>query len=213
MTERESLKTWVAASPSKGCTLSPIPVAAGVTVHWMPCWRSWPSTTSHPKRSKRLRSTPLAVRYGSTTPLLPRPWKAPNTASRFPWRWRPCSVDRRSSPCRPECLGRPELISFARKVELHVDPELDRAFPARVPARVIVRTARGDYEKLVTDALGDPANPLDAASLESKFRTLSRGIMPPQAQDEMIAAIARLDTGGYSRFIELLRRPGTPRSG
>ncbi len=112
-----------------------------------------------------------------------------------------------------ECLGRPELISFARKVELYVDPELDRAFPARVPARVIVRTARGDYEKLVTDALGDPANPLDAASLASKFRTLSRGIMPPQAQEEMIAAITRLDTGGYSRFIELLRRPGTPRSG
>jgi 2-methylcitrate dehydratase PrpD len=114
-------------------------------------------------------------------------------------------------PMQPQCLGRPELISFARKVELHVDPDLDRVFPGKAAARVVLQTGRGNYEKLVVDALGDPANPLDLPSLERKFRTLSQAMMSHQEQDEMIETITHLDTWGYRRFLELLRKAGSAR--
>lgn len=114
-------------------------------------------------------------------------------------------------PMQTQSLGRPELASFARKVELHVDPNLDLAFPAKAAARVVLQTGRGNYEKLVVDALGDPANPLDFPRLERKFRTLSQGVMSHREQDEMIGAITHLDTWGYSRFPDLLRKAGTLR--
>lgn len=113
-------------------------------------------------------------------------------------------------PMRSGRLGCPELVEFARKVELHVDPDLDRAFPAKAAARVVLQTGRGDFERLVTDALGDPANPFDRPRLEAKFRILSRGVLSAREQDEMIDAITGLDAGGYGRFVELLQRSRTP---
>jgi 2-methylcitrate dehydratase PrpD len=111
-------------------------------------------------------------------------------------------------PLRTQCLGEPDLIDFAKKITLHIDPDLDRSFPARTPARVLLRTTRGDYERLVVDALGDPANPLDRSKLEFKFRTLTSGAMSSQEQEAMITALTDLETGGYARFLEILRKPG-----
>jgi 2-methylcitrate dehydratase PrpD len=111
-------------------------------------------------------------------------------------------------PMPAECLGQPDLVAFAKNVELHVDPELDRAFPGKTPARVILRTRSGDYERLVMDALGDSANPLDLPGLESKFRTLTRAVLPPQKQEGMIAAVRNFERGGYVHFLECLSKPG-----
>lgn len=113
-------------------------------------------------------------------------------------------------PMRAACLVRPEVAAFARKVELYVDPQLDQMFPAKAAARVIVRTACGQYQKVLEDALGDPANPLEPARLAGKFRTLSRNVMTPREQDEMVAAITGLTTGGYRPFLDLLRKPRFP---
>jgi 2-methylcitrate dehydratase PrpD len=110
-------------------------------------------------------------------------------------------------PMQAQVLARPDLVAFAKRVELHMDPDLDPAFPDKAPARVILRTGRGDYERLVIDALGDSANPLDLPRLESKFRTLTAGLLAPQAQEEMVAAITELDAGGYGRFLKLLAKP------
>jgi 2-methylcitrate dehydratase PrpD len=109
-------------------------------------------------------------------------------------------------PLLAECLGQSDLIDFAQKVELHVDPQLDRAFPEKAAARVIFRTRRGDYERLVMDALGDPANPLDPSGLESKFRTLTSGFMSSEQQEAMIAAIGQMEQRGCKSFLSLLRK-------
>jgi 2-methylcitrate dehydratase PrpD len=109
-------------------------------------------------------------------------------------------------PMTAECLGRSDLIAFSEKVELAVDPELDLAFPEKAPARVVLRTGRGDYERLVMDALGDPANPLDLRAIEAKFRTLTGGIMSSKQQEEMITAIAQMEEKGCKSFLSLLRK-------
>jgi 2-methylcitrate dehydratase PrpD len=111
-------------------------------------------------------------------------------------------------PLSSECLGQPDLVDIAEKVELHTDPELDLAFPAKAPARVVLRTRRGDYEKSVMDALGDPANPLGLSGLESKFRSVTRTFMSSQEQYEVISAIKELETSGYAHFLQHLAKPG-----
>jgi len=113
-------------------------------------------------------------------------------------------------PMPSQCLGRPDLVALARKVELQVDSDLDRMFPVKAPARVIVKSGGTQYERLVVDALGDPANPLSVPALQSKFRTLSGGLLSPADQDAMIAAIDYLEQGGYRRLLDLLSTPGTP---
>ncbi len=109
-------------------------------------------------------------------------------------------------PLSAECLGQSDLIDFAQKVELQVDPELDLAFPAKAAARVVLRTGRGDYERLVMNALGDPANPLDLRALETKFRTLTSGFMSSEQQEEMIKAIVQMEEKGCESFLSLLKK-------
>lgn len=108
-------------------------------------------------------------------------------------------------PMNPGLLGDPEVVALAEKVEIEVDAQLDRAFPARVPARVAIGTARGEFQRLVETPLGDPANPMDFDELQAKFRTLTAGTLTTEGQDEMISAVSCLETGGFPRLLELLR--------
>jgi 2-methylcitrate dehydratase PrpD len=107
-------------------------------------------------------------------------------------------------PVPESLLGRPDIVELAKRVELRLDPELDRRFPVEVPARVTLETGGGRLERLVERPLGDPANPMDLASLLEKFRGLSAGLLTPAEQDEMIAAVLSLEEGGLSRLTTIL---------
>jgi len=110
-------------------------------------------------------------------------------------------------PLPESLLGRQDIVDLAKRVELRLDPELDRRFPVQVPARVTLETGRGRFERLVEHPLGDPANPMDLAALVEKFRGLSAGLLTPAEQDEMIAAVLSLEEGGLSRLTTILARP------
>jgi 2-methylcitrate dehydratase PrpD len=107
-------------------------------------------------------------------------------------------------PMLESLLGRPDIVDLAKRVELRLDPELDRRFPVQVPARVTLETARGMFERLAEHPLGDPANPMDLATLVEKFRGLSAGLLTPAEQDETIAAVLSLEDGGLSRLKTIL---------
>jgi 2-methylcitrate dehydratase PrpD len=116
-------------------------------------------------------------------------------------------------PMRSEFLMQPELIEFARKVELRVDPELDGLFPEKTPNRVIMETSRGIFEARVDIPLGDPDNPLGPSELEIKFRKVVEGKLSLHGQEEVISAITALEKSP-SRLFTLLERsfPLNPRS-
>jgi 2-methylcitrate dehydratase PrpD len=103
-------------------------------------------------------------------------------------------------------LGRPDIVELAKRVELRLDPELDRRFPLQVPARVTLETGRGRFEQLVDHPRGDPANPMDLTALVEKFRRLSTGLLTPAEQDATIAAVLSLEQGGFSRLATILVR-------
>jgi 2-methylcitrate dehydratase PrpD len=109
-------------------------------------------------------------------------------------------------PMPESLLSRPDIVDLAKRVELRLDPELDRGFPVHVPARVTLETGRGRFEQLVEHPLGDPVNPMDLTTLVEKFRGLSAGVLTPAEQDETIAAVLSLEEGGLSRLTGILAR-------
>lgn len=108
-------------------------------------------------------------------------------------------------PLTPALLGREDIVAVARRVSLHIDPELDRAFPGQAAARVVLRTASGRFEALCRHPRGDPDNPMRWEDLAGKFRTLTRGFLPAARADAIIAAVQRLAHDGLVPLMELLR--------
>ncbi|MFZ0611278.1 MAG: MmgE/PrpD family protein, partial [Desulfobacterales bacterium] len=111
-------------------------------------------------------------------------------------------------PLLPAWLHRPEVTALAARMHLHVDPLLESRFPAEAGARVCMETSAGRVEKTVRHALGDPANPMDRLQLETKFRRLAAGVMPPADQDRLLAAAGSLpDLESTDPILSCLRRP------
>jgi 2-methylcitrate dehydratase PrpD len=113
-------------------------------------------------------------------------------------------------PFSPDWLQRPDIVMLARRVNLHVDPELDERFPEETGARVCLQTAGGVREQTVRHPLGDPANPMDRTRLTAKFKKLSAGVISPQDQADLLALIDRLaDLADTGQIVDCLRGSDT----
>jgi 2-methylcitrate dehydratase PrpD len=113
-------------------------------------------------------------------------------------------------PFSPDWLQRPDIVALARRVNLHVDPELDARFPAETGARVCLQTAGGILEQTVRLPLGDPANPMDRIRLTAKFKKLAAGVISPQDQADLLALIDRLaDLADTAQIVDCLRGSDT----
>lgn len=88
-------------------------------------------------------------------------------------------------------LRDPRLLDLARRVEMKVDAEVERAYPERWMSIVEVRTRNGEHlSEKVEVPKGDPENPLTRDELEDKALRLGAyagGATP----DEMRAVIER----------------------
>lgn len=107
-------------------------------------------------------------------------------------------------PLAPELLARADIVALARRVSLHVDPELDRAFPAQTAARVVLRAASGRRDAVCRHPLGDPDRPMGWSALAEKFRALAHGRLPHPLAEAIIAAVQRLPQDGLGPLWELL---------
>ena len=111
-------------------------------------------------------------------------------------------------PLSPDWLQRPDIAALARRVNLHVDSELDARFPAETGARVCLQTAGGILEQAVQHPLGDPANPMDRTRLVDKFEKLTAGVIAAQDQVGLLALIDRLaDLADGTQIVDCLRGP------
>jgi 2-methylcitrate dehydratase PrpD len=110
-------------------------------------------------------------------------------------------------PMRKNLLPRPDIVTLASRVSLKVEPELDRMFPERAAARVIIQTASERFEAVCHHPLGDPANPMDWKMLIDKFHHLTKGLLPTARQKELIKAIQLLPDQGLSPLLGSLAEP------
>jgi len=86
----------------------------------------------------------------------------------------------------------PRIAAFRNKVEMVLDEEVDRAYPARWIGKVTVHTADGrTLEGRVDEPKGDPGNTLSREELEDKALRLA-GFADAAGPAEMRAAFARI---------------------
>ncbi len=108
----------------------------------------------------------------------------------------------------PDWLHRPDVAVLARRVNLHVDAELDARFPGETGARVRVQTAGGVLEQTVRYPLGDPVNPMDKTRLAAKFKKLAAGVIAPQDQQDLLTLVDQLaDLDDTSPIVDCLKGP------
>lgn len=110
-------------------------------------------------------------------------------------------------PLGQHSLHRAAAISFANRVTLLVDPEMDSAFPAQTGARIIVRTAASEYARVVHHPLGDPANPMSRSQLTEKLCVATRDIVSQGRQAEILAALRDFEGKDYRPLLAVLAKP------
>src|SRR6185312_3926518 len=101
----------------------------------------------------------------------------------------------------------PDVVAFRDRVEMRLDEEVDRAYPARWIGKVTVETHDGRrFDARVDEPKGDPGNTLDREEIESKFRGLAEAGGAATAA-EVDALLPRLwSVGSANRMGMLLAR-------
>lgn len=108
---------------------------------------------------------------------------------------------------QPERFRDPLVRRVLDRTEVVADPELDRLYPEKFPARVVLEMEGGErYEMSVMYPKGDPRNPLTAVELDGKFRDNARALLTDDDAVAMTSAIRELSRTAHVR--ELMQRLG-----
>ena len=83
----------------------------------------------------------------------------------------------------------PRVAEVARKVSVHVDEAVDRAFPHKTGARLQIRLKTGDT---LVDFQED-LNPLNRDEVIDRFWRVAKGFMPDDRADEIVEITLRLE--------------------
>jgi 2-methylcitrate dehydratase PrpD len=98
-------------------------------------------------------------------------------------------------PLTPGAFGRADVVAFARKVSLHLDPALDRRFPTETLARLVVTHGGERHESPATAPHGEASAPASWQELEEKLLVASRFVATPDQQRSILAAVSKLRAG------------------
>lgn len=102
-------------------------------------------------------------------------------------------------------LNREDLSVFARKVRITVNPDIDAIFPAETLARVIVETRQHRYVSALDGPLGDPHRPMDWSAIEEKFLRITRHVLSPSKQQQIIDGMLGVADGEIGALLRHLR--------
>lgn len=95
----------------------------------------------------------------------------------------------------PEQLNDPNIRALVERIEVHVDPALNAAFPGQRSARVEVITCSGDrLVHMQPDRKGDPELPLSDSELDGKFLELASPVIGPESAQLMLKQLWSLES-------------------
>lgn len=81
----------------------------------------------------------------------------------------------------------PELARLRDLVSLHVDPQIDQAFPKYYGARIVVVTRDGRrFEQVEPQPLGDPEHPMTLKDVERKTHTLLDELLGVEVASDVV---------------------------
>ena len=88
----------------------------------------------------------------------------------------------------------PRVREMMKRVRCVEDPELEKEFPRKWPASVVIKTKQGTEHSIwVAYPKGDPENPLSWDELIDKFRNLTRTVFSGARQDAIIERVRSLE--------------------
>ena len=94
-------------------------------------------------------------------------------------------------------LGNPEILQLAQLVEMEETEPFNKAFPARRFARAHITLADGrTLSSDITEAQGDPEDPISHARVREKFLRLTSPVMGDAQAQDLLTSIEALATGG-----------------
>jgi 2-methylcitrate dehydratase PrpD len=109
----------------------------------------------------------------------------------------------RQAAYAPDRLQDPATRGLMARMEVAVDPELDRRFPGQRAARIAIETADGRRaEFLQPNRKGDPEDPLSDEDLGGKLQELAGPVIGAQAARTLLERIWRLDRADDLRGLE-----------
>ncbi len=111
--------------------------------------------------------------------------------------WGPIKIDHYND------IRNPLVLSLIKKIEVKVDPELDRMYPKAFPNRITIVTKDGRrFVEQVDYAKGHPRNPLTDSELENKFNELTSGILPADQRRRLLDKLWRIEEYTISDVID-----------
>ena len=99
------------------------------------------------------------------------------------------------TPIDPALLQDTEVRSFARKVRVDFDAEIDSKFPELAPAKVAIISEGKTFDIRVDAAFGDPTNPMSRRDLQNKFTVLTRGLIASDRRAQLVTALEKRAAG------------------
>ena len=104
----------------------------------------------------------------------------------------------------PARLERPQVLALAHRVTVREDAACSAALPQERPARVTVRTRRGEVvTREVRNARGNPASALSRAEIEHKFRRNVGDLVAGDLVDAVVASLLDDGTSGRRALADL----------
>lgn len=104
-----------------------------------------------------------------------------------------------------ERIADPLICELAGRMEIEVDPELDRLYPQIYGGRVLIETLDGKlYHRRVDYSKGMPENPMSADDIQRKFMSLAGAGVGQEAAGQILQAATALFSGGSVRDINRL---------
>ena len=95
----------------------------------------------------------------------------------------------------PEKLQDENILEFSeKKVFLIADEAMDRAFPEKDPAEMVVKTSDGRvFTKKTNHSRGNPESPLSLGDIKDKFHNLAGRVLPKEQLSKLEDAVLNLE--------------------
>jgi 2-methylcitrate dehydratase PrpD len=93
-----------------------------------------------------------------------------------------------------EVVHRPEVKEMMKKVYCYRDQDLEKEFPKKWPARVVIESTKGTFSKEIDYPKGEPENPLTWDEMIGKFNYVTSEVFDTLQQNQLVNEIRNIET-------------------
>jgi 2-methylcitrate dehydratase len=103
-------------------------------------------------------------------------------------------------------IADPAIQALLPRISVREDESMTKAFPGALSAHISAVVGGQKFEALVPNAKGHEMNPMSDAEIETKFKSLARGVLPTARVDSVLSRLwAFEEEPSVSAWVESLR--------